>query len=204
MAFRRPALIRPARSGFAAPVVFALGAMAALLALSKSIISFAPPVAALQHSNDAEAGSAPDATQRALPAWALRSDLTRSERPDAPDEINDKANAARTSTGTKAPSYTLESLRWTKLHWLRNKTMMAEAIRVQEAFWRDPDGFLPRPVVYRPLLPGMGWGNFVYNIVYHVAFANYFGRPLLMSFVEKDPTSALAASQAIGSLLAKE
>jgi len=58
----------------------------------------------------------------------------------------------------------VESLEWTKLDWIRNPSVMVDMASRQEAFWKDPMNFIPRPFVYRPILAGMGWGNFVYGM----------------------------------------
>jgi hypothetical protein len=59
---------------------------------------------------------------------------------------------------------TLQDFAWPRLDWVKNKTLVAAIVDIQRRFWEDPTRFEPRPVIYRPLLPAMGWGNFVYDI----------------------------------------
>jgi hypothetical protein len=80
---------------------------------------------------------------------------------------------------------------WNSFKWIRNPDVLKQMATRQEEFLRNPSEYLPKPVVYRPILPGMGWGNLLYDISHHVIFAAMLGRPLLMMLDKKDATGQL-------------
>lgn len=75
---------------------------------------------------------------------------------------------------------------WSSLGWVRNQTMLAEAHQRQLDFLADPQNYRPRPLFFRPILPGMGWGNLMYDISNHLSFALMLRRPFVMMLDKKD------------------
>lgn len=80
---------------------------------------------------------------------------------------------------------------WTLLDWLANPKILETINKRQQEFLKSPKAFRPQPFLYRPILAGMGWGNLLYDISFHVIFACLLDRPLLIYFDRKDPTGRL-------------
>lgn len=84
---------------------------------------------------------------------------------------------------------------WNDLDWIRNpnwRELVESIASVQREFLSNPTLSNPiQPVLYRPVLPGMGWGNLVYDLSFHALFAFMLRRPLLVLFDKKDPSGAL-------------
>ena len=72
--------------------------------------------------------------------------------------------------------------------WLADPGAIMKHAELQRAFHasHDKKAFRPQPYVYRPKLPGMGWGNLLYDISHNLALAMILQRPFLMSFDLKD------------------
>ena len=73
------------------------------------------------------------------------------------------------------------------LSFVKDQAMLDRAYERQKAFLKDPVHFRPRPLLYRSILAGMGWGNMMYDIAHHVIFALITERPFLMMIDFKDP-----------------
>jgi hypothetical protein len=88
---------------------------------------------------------------------------------------------------------TVSSSSWTSLSWIQDPTLLPSIIKLQQAFRSSPNktAFRPQPLIYRPILKGMGWGNFIYDISYHVAFASWLQRPIIMLLDRKDADGCL-------------
>ena len=82
---------------------------------------------------------------------------------------------------------------WLHLDWVANKTLVKEFQLLQRRFLDSPDplAFRPQPLIYRPILHSMGWGNMLHDISHTLILAHLLGRPFLMSFQVKEPTGAL-------------
>jgi hypothetical protein len=72
------------------------------------------------------------------------------------------------------------------------------AIERQARFRAAPDTFEPRPLVYRPILQGMGWGVLLQDISYHFGFAVLLERPFVLVLDQKDPTGQIGSGNPIG------
>lgn len=82
---------------------------------------------------------------------------------------------------------------WDSLAWVINKPMLEKFKSIQHEFLSSPNrtSFRPQPVIYRPLLPTIGWGNMYYDICHNFILAVILERPFLMSFDKKDPTGSI-------------
>ena len=99
------------------------------------------------------------------------------------------ALAARAATGGVPLSDTA---------WMARPAWVASHIALQEEFRRAPAKAPRAPLVYRPKLHGMGWGNLLHDIAHHVILAAMLKRPFLMSLDVKDPHGVIETLLAPG------
>lgn len=146
------------------------------------------PVNHLHLSDTAAPGKVNTATTSSLSSFSETHDTLISYIKDSL-QIDEEQAAARAVRIWKNDPHSLD--------WMTNRRLLETISAQQKAFLASPDSFQPRPLLYRPILKGMGWGNLLYDICNHAVMAAMLDRPFLMMLDRKDSTGKLGWKEGV-------